>query len=232
MKKNWKEYSPREDAWDKIMQKKDFDSQLSKNLNELPEHSPSDFAWNRIEEKLEDKKKGFVWRPFLIAASLTGLFLLAFYQIRQGTVIIDSQQQTDELMADNQSPLINETEEFESTTEDQKPTDSSETILDSSEDMRIQRVNEFIPDVDSNRKINLETTLAVKGMDLTTRGKFVPATDIPQETYHTVAVSWGLQEKTKLRIGTGPNETLGTQATTIAQKKTKPTKKPLTIIIK
>jgi len=231
MNKNWKEYSPREDAWDKIMQRKNFDSQLDKNLKELPSHSPSDLVWTRIEQKLENKKRAFVWRPFVIAASLTGLFILAFYLIRQGTVVIEAPEQKNKLMASNPPDVLEEEENLIRPSEE-IISHSDDLTVKAEEDPRIERINEFIPEMKTERNLNLENSLSVKGMNLAKRGEFIPPIETPQETYHRVAISWGLKEKTKFRIGSEPKETPTGNTTTTAQQKTKPTKKPLTIIIK
>lgn len=194
MNKNWKEYSPREDAWGKIMQRKDFNSQLDKNLKELPSHSPSDLVWTRIEQKLENKKRAFVWKPFVIAASLTGLFLLAFYLIRQGTVVIEAPQQTNELMASNPPDVLKEEENLISPSEE-IISDSDDLTVKAEEDLRIERVSEFIPEMKTERNLNLENSIALKGMNLEKRGEFIPPTENSEETYHRVAISWGLRVK-------------------------------------
>ncbi|MHA7131016.1 hypothetical protein [Algoriphagus namhaensis] len=231
MKKKWKEYSPKADSWDKIQKMRDFDTQLTQNLKKLQEHSPRDLAWSGIQQKLEKKEKALNWKPFLVAASLTGLFLLAFYLIQQGTGIMSTEQPT-ELVA-NDFTEDSEKSETESTKPVNAPEVFSPVPLGTTEvKASPERVPEIIPELKIKRQLEFEKSIAVQGIDLQPRGKFVPPAEVPDETYHTVAVSWGLKEKTKLRIGSGADEAFDRQNTARAQEKTKPTTKPLTIIIK
>ncbi len=225
MKKNWKEYSPDDSSWEGIMKKKDFDSQLDSNLKELPKHSPSAFAWDRIEKELDKEKKAFAWRPLLIAASLAGLILLAFYQIRQGSAIIDSQAPTEILAEEIDSPSSTEI------VPNMEQTESNE--LDPVEEEPAEIEREYFESFEGpERSLALETTMEVSTMDLTPRGKFIPAEEVERQTYHTVAVSWGLKEKGRLRFGSKPQETTENGRGLTARVENETNKKPLTIIIK
>ncbi|MFC3880204.1 hypothetical protein ACFOSV_08455 [Algoriphagus namhaensis] len=229
MKKNWKEYSPKDNAWEKIMQKQDFDAQLEQNLKKLPKHNPSDFVWGRIEQTLEKKKRGLIWPPFLIAASLTGLFLLAFYLIRQGAVVLDSEQIPREILAEG--PMIEQKEprvqdelkEVQSFVNESKPVQQVKKSLNREPVKPIQ-----VPNAD----LTISRKLTPTPLHLEPRNQYIPSESDPRETYHRVAISWGLKEKTKLKLGSQSGEWLNDDKALTAQEKTKPTKNPLKFIIK
>ncbi|QYH39763.1 hypothetical protein GYM62_13580 [Algoriphagus sp. NBT04N3] len=230
--KNLPQHTPKSDSWDKIMQQQDFDAQLDKNLNELPSYSPSDLTWNRIEKELDNEKIGIGWKPFLIAASITGLLLLGIYQIRQGNRDVEIKQNSIESVAENSSQELVAKEGPEITSPKKQTAESPNQTTKEGEIKKIERVPEFIPQVNKEDLLDLKTSIAVKGIDLEKRGKFIPPTETAEETYHSVAISWGLQVKPKIRIGSGPRENWGEASTPTAKSLTKSDKKPLTIIIK
>ena len=229
MKKNWKEYSPRDNAWEKIMQKQDFDAQLERNLKKLPKHNPSEFVWGRIEQTLEKKKRGLIWPPFLIAASLTGLFILAFYLIQQGAVVLDSEQIPDEILAktpmiEQEEPTVqNKLKEVLPFENESKPVKRVKKVLNREPTSPIQ-----VPKTD----LTFSRKLATGPLHLEPRNQYIPSESDPRETYHRVAISWGLKEKTKLKLGSQSNDWLNNDDALTAQEKTKPTKNPLKFIIK
>lgn len=229
MNKNWKSYSPKEDSWNKILQKQDFESQLKQNLKKLPEFEPAPFAWGAIEEKLEKKKRAVVWRPFLIAASLTGLFLLAFYLIRQGAVISDEQDMPQEILTE--APVIK--------LEETNPGSTSEEIIPSKTETQPKPNSKKTPNRQSFEPIKVpNTTLAfsqdleVNPPDLQPRNPIESIAVAPNESYHRVAISWGLKEKVKLKLGAQSNDWLERSESLRAQEKSKPAKNPLKFIIK
>lgn len=229
MNKNWKEYSPKDNSWEKIMQKQDFESQLAQNLKKLPEHSPSDFAWGAIEEKLEKKKRLIVFRPFLIAASLTGLFLLAFYLIRQGAAVLETPNVPQEILAN--TPAL---EEVKTPT----PGEAEKVILEQetptkqvNPEQKIQRKS-IQPIQVSASQLAFEQDFQPKPLDLQKRNPYMAALVTPKESYHRVAISWGLKQKTQLKLGAQSEELIGQTEILTAQENTKPTKNPLKFIIK
>lgn len=199
--KNLTEHEPQSNSWERIMQKKDFDSQLSKNLEELPSYAPSDLAWDKIEEKLDGQKRVFPWRTFMIAASLAALFLVAFFLVRQETVQFEPQQPIAESITERQVP---ETDTAQKT----KPLDQNQILSNSNEKESVPEIitqssrrREFIPKISSRPPILIRDELTVKGMDLEAKEKYNPIAETKDETYHSVAISWGL-DKIKFQVKT------------------------------
>ncbi|SDC91114.1 hypothetical protein SAMN04488104_100936 [Algoriphagus faecimaris] len=199
--KDLPEHEPRSDSWERIMLKKNFDSQLIKNLGELPAYDPSDTAWSSIEKRLDNTKRRIIWRPIGIAASIFGLLILAFFLVRQENVKVDSQQPkiawtsktslpTASIEQEERTDSLNETI---TATTDKKPT--PEIITKSS------RRSEFVPTISTRPPISISDDLTVKGMDLEVRGKYDPNVQNTNETYHLVAISWGL-DKIKFQVKT------------------------------
>ncbi|MGM0945838.1 MAG: hypothetical protein ACQEW9_11680 [Bacteroidota bacterium] len=108
--KDLPEHEPRSDSWERIMLKKNFDSQLIKNLGELPAYDPSDTAWSSIEKRLDNTKRRIIWRPIGIAASIFGLLILAFFLVRQENVTVNLEQQISESLEGDYKSEITENE--------------------------------------------------------------------------------------------------------------------------
>ncbi|WP_439475428.1 hypothetical protein [Algoriphagus formosus] len=199
--KNLPEHEPQSNSWERIMQKKDFDAQLSKNLKELPSYAPSDMAWDKIEEKLDEQKSVFHWRIFMIAASLAALFLVAFFLVKQETVQFEPQQPIAESIPGRQMPESD-------TAQKTKPIDQNQILSDSNDKESVSEIitqssrrREFIPEISSRPPILIRDELIVKGMDLEAREKYNPIAETKEETYHSVAISWGL-DKIKFQVKT------------------------------
>lgn len=195
------EYEPRRNSWEKIMQRKDFDSQLSQNLNELPIYSPSELVWNRIEEELGKKKKTFIWWPLLIAASVSCLLFLAFYQYDQSDEQTQSLKQADGINIQNLTPENKEKGETELDYLAGVKKDSSSYEVIDGEKRKIDRTKEFIPEIAVEKQLGLVNSFIVKGMDLETRGKPIDSSEMLNKTFHTVAISWDIRN-TKVRLTT------------------------------
>lgn len=211
------------------MKARGFDAQLEQNLKKLSAHTPSDFVWGAIQEKLEKKKRALIWPPFLIAASLTGLFLLAFYLIRQGAVVLESESIPQEILAE--TPIV-ELEETKVETKMEKIVPSeTETQLTSNTSKTLNR-RSFEPIQVPNTTLAFSQELKVSPLDLRQRNPMGSIPVVPNETYHRVAISWGLKEKAKLKLGTQSDKWLERSESLTAQEKTKPTKNPLKFIIK
>jgi len=198
--KNLPEHEPRSNSWEKLMQKKDFDSQLCKNLNELPSYSPSDFAWERIEEKLEDQKRVFPWKEFLIAASLAGFFLIAFFLLRQETVIIDSPKPISQAIQERQLPEKSIQPARPDTVENTSIQIKEKESLSNGE-IKKQRIRDNGLAVSNRLPISVQKVPTSKGLKLDSREKYAPANEVREETYHSVAISWEL-DKIKFQVKT------------------------------
>ncbi|GMQ30411.1 hypothetical protein Aconfl_30540 [Algoriphagus confluentis] len=182
------------------MQKKDFDLQLGKNLNELPAYSPSDFAWERIEEKLEDQKIVFPWKAFLIASSVAGFFLIAFFLLRQETVKIDSPKPTSQATQERQLP--------EKSIQPAKPETAENTTIQINEKesqpkgkVKKQRIRDNGLAVSNRPPISVLNEPTSKELKLDTREKYTSVDEVQEKTYHSVAISWEL-DKIKFQVKT------------------------------
>lgn len=199
--KNLPEHEPKSNSWEKIMQKKDFDLQLGKNIYELPSYNPSDIAWERIEKKLEGKKRIFLWRPFLIAASLSGLLLMAFFLVRQETLKIDSFKSTSQAIQERQlleKSIIQETkpDTIENAT---IPILEKESLP--KRKIKKERIREnglAVPNRPPISDLNEPTS---KELKLDMREKHTSVDEVQEETYHSVAISWEL-DKIKFQVKT------------------------------
>jgi hypothetical protein len=198
--KNLPEHEPRSNSWEKLMQKKDFDSQLRKNLNELPSFSPSDFAWERIEDKLNGQKRVFPWETFLIAASLAGFFLIAFFLLRQETVKIDSPNPTSQAIQERQIP-----EKSIQPARLDRPENETTQIKEKESlpngEIKKQRINDNGLAVSNRPPISVQNMPISKELKLDRREKYAPVTEASEETYHSVAISWEL-DKIKFQVKT------------------------------
>lgn len=193
-----KEYSPKPDLWSKIQEKKDFDIQVKAHVPNLPQRMPKAGLWDAIEQEL-DRKKPVVplWKYGMVAASialivaLSGIVYLQFGEKVTQTELIT---EVDPPSAEIRVPQNEETEEVVPTfnppakTADNKP-----------QEVRVNRepaaAIEITP-LEIN-DLTIENTLISEVI-------IPPAPDVlPPETYHKVQISWGFQERTKLKATFG-----------------------------
>ncbi|GMQ25205.1 hypothetical protein Aoki45_18870 [Algoriphagus sp. oki45] len=193
--KSLPEHKPRENSWEKIMEKKDFDFQLNENLKKLPVHVPSDLVWERIEKELESQRRIFPWKAFSIAASFVAFLLLALYLSKQDARMEDppksiSQVTSENLLLENTNDQFTKSDSLASI-----PLDSQNLELQKKGNRIMKRMPESLPVISSRPSISMNNQAIVKGLDLGSRENHSINPADREETYHSVAISWGLNRK-------------------------------------
>lgn len=207
--KNLPEHEPKSSSWDKIMQQKDFDLQLGKNINQLPFHNPSDITWEKIEKQLDRERRVFLWKPSLIAASIAGLLLLSIFLLTEQSAKEDTLKSISESNATIQSPEIKHKTPI---IPDSTKTTTSDSFLVNSSSIEIKkkrRESENIPHVSIRPTLEIEGKLALQEMNLKPRGTPKVGAEDEEKNYHSVAISWGLNRgKLQVRTNFGARDSL------------------------
>ena len=197
------EKNPKADLWSRIQEQKDFDSQVKAHIENLPQRMPKVDLWNAIENKLEDKSPIIpIWKYGMVAASMA--FILAL----SGIAYLGWEEKNvepplvTEVVSETPKPNVNDT----------KPAIESQSIEEIPEPIKIK---ESLPEPPQNNEIKRNgmspveiPTIAPPELDLT---KIIASEVIVPErqeiesapTLHRVTVSWGLQDKVKLRANFG-----------------------------
>jgi len=192
------EHSPKASAWEDLLKKGTFESQLDNHLPTLPQFAPQDAAWERITAELDRKKVIPIWLRWSVAAAVIAILFFSLISIDRTDNGIEKQ----ELLTENPVETGNSAVEV---TSSQAPT-NKKTITASAENApekfpskkKAKRSIEIIeapkmtlPDIELSQSKNL--TLEI------------PETKAPeaqiQKTLHQVSISWsrikpGLQVKT------------------------------------
>jgi hypothetical protein len=192
------DHSPKTSAWEDLLKRMDFDSQVSGHLPNLPQFSPKDDTWERIAAELDPKKVVPIWMPWSISAAVVAILLLAVFWLNSSNKDIEKQQLTSERAA--KSPQ---------NTSETEPPESSRT----SEITEVNSKNlpqKTTPEKKSKRMVNLieapEMTLPEvefwqsKNISLQLPEKQTKDS-VPAKTLHQVSIYWskikpGLQVKT------------------------------------
>lgn len=199
-----KEYNPKSDLWSKIERRKDFESQLIDLTKNLPSKGPNEDLWSKIEYELEQKPKVFpIWRFTSIAASI--ILILAFGGIfyLQST----SEKPTQDLISENSIPNKNNQNniELDNGISIDAPKVEEETIEQkvSSIPREIQKPKNRV--VANPITISKPSIISLnQDLKMVSDVSIVPSQpSMKSKTLHKVTISWGLNEKTKLRTQFG-----------------------------
>lgn len=201
-----KEYNPKPDLWSKIQQRKAFDLQVKEHVSNLPEKMPKADLWTAIERELDQKKPVIpLWKYGMVAASI-GLILalsgIAYLQFGQEKV---EKELVTEVI--KEIPELNATDiTFPVETEPAlvKP-EQIEVEKLYTNDPQQKVVNRISPDY-----IKIPT---LKSPVITINNSLISEVIIPPtseqeapQTLHKVKISWGFQNKSKLRTTFGVSD--------------------------
>lgn len=208
-----KEFNPKPDLWSKIQQRKSFDSQVKNHVPNLPERLPKADLWNSIESELDQKAPVvLLWRYAIAAASIALIFALSGivyleFDPKEVKTLLTTKISThftepnalEEAKSKETKPAIEITDQIE-----------SKKIVTSSPQSNTTK-REVIAPIDVP-KTNLT--------DLSFENSIVSVLIIPETpeiqtatTQHKVRISWGIQDKGKLRttFGAGAPEEISDQ---------------------
>ncbi len=202
------EFSPKPDLWSKIQQRKDFDSQVKNHAANIPERMPKADLWSAIESEL-DKKTPVIplWKYGMAAASIAVILALS------GLVYLEFGEK------DMETPLITEVvvETPELNTTDITVPVEAEPALAKPEQIELEELNTNVPQQKATHRI-APAPVEIPALDLPDMSientliseVIIPPTPelVAPKTLHKVQISWGFQEKNKLRttFGSGAPE--------------------------
>ena len=212
MKKNLKEFNPRDHSWASIQKKKSFDSQLSQHLKSLPDWEPDGMSWNGIQDKMKRKKRIAFFRPLLIAAGITAVLTFFYFllniNLELKPEVISSEQfiskldQSPESEIDSTNQNINRSKKVEDEVSVATFTDREKASVNRKTEKPIVLSKEWIAQV---------PRISTRPMDLNIRGQIISSIEVGNESFHQVTISWGMNEKRKFRIGQPKENPLQTQ---------------------
>lgn len=207
MKKRLKEHSPNDNAWSKLQEKKGFETQLNRHLLDLPVMEPRADTWIGIQQKIEKKKQIAFFRPLLVAAVLAGILWFGYFLSNANLEINPVKENPDQFISDLgeaiQKNPDQSVEEVNSIKEEEGKVEPGRTGLEEKSGNRITEKPMLISKYEGIQTPKFST----RQMDLTLRGQFIPPTEVKNESFHQVTISWGMNEKKKFRIGQ-PKENL------------------------
>ncbi|PZX50223.1 hypothetical protein [Algoriphagus chordae] len=195
------EYSPKPDLWSKIQQRRDFDSQVASHARNLPERMPKADLWNSIESEL-DKKTPVVplWKYGMAAASIALILAISGIAYLQF-----GDKDTEAQLITERSPVSTEPIATETIPPIQKESEESNAI-----EIKVEQ-----PTAPLRKEVvkNIPTPIEIPTLDLPDLSientliseVIIPKTaevEVPQ-TLHKVQISWGFQDKSKLRTTFG-----------------------------
>jgi hypothetical protein len=202
------EYNPKPDLWSKIQQRKDFDSQVKGHVTNLPGRMPKADLWAGIESELDRKTPVIpLWKYGMSAASialilaLSGIAYLEFGKKDMETPLI--------------TEVIPETPEL-NTTETKVPVET-EPAVETSEQIEVEKPKTNATQQKLSNRVS-PTAIEIPRLDLpdiSIENSLISEVIIPPtseqeapETLHKVRISWGIQDKSKLRstFGSGTPE--------------------------
>ncbi|WP_296699182.1 hypothetical protein [Algoriphagus sp.] len=198
-----KDLTPKSDLWSKIESRRDFESQLNDLSKKLPLREPKIDLWDQIERQLDQEQKVFpIWRYLSIAVSF--VLIMAFGAIIYNNI---TSEKTDlDLVSETSTTEANsfdKTKELVESTEEEELFNAEKAEIQSSEKIR----NE------SNRTLSKPVMVPKKpilfpkqDLKLISEAGVIlnQPTEKPQ-TLHKVTISWGLNEKKKIRTQFGTN---------------------------
>lgn len=203
-----KKYSPKPDLWSKILDRKEFDSQVQDHVINLPERMPKADLWNAIENELDRKKPlipllkyGLTAASIALILALSGIAYLQFGGKTQDTQLITEVSMPSAEIESIDKNLEGEIEPDvvrpEASIQEISKTDTSQKKLPQRE--KIAPIE--LPELDLE-ELTIENTF-VSELIIPTK----PEVEAPK-TLHKVRISWGIQDKSKLRttFGSGAPE--------------------------
>ncbi|SFB57339.1 hypothetical protein [Algoriphagus aquimarinus] len=197
------EFSPKPDLWSKIQRRKDFDLQVNAHVANLPERMPKADLWSAIGSELDRKNPVIpLWKYGMAAAStalilaLSGLAYLEFGEKDVETPLItEVEVETPDLNKTDINPLI-EVDPASMNLELIEVEKPNTTTSQLKETTRITPAPIAAPALDLP-DLTIENTLISEIII-----PIVPEQEAPQ-TLHKVQISWGFQDKKKLRTSFG-----------------------------
>ncbi|MCE7057387.1 hypothetical protein LZF95_22085 [Algoriphagus sp. AGSA1] len=199
-----KEYSPKPDLWSKIQQRKDFDSQVREHAKNLPEKMPKADLWGSIQKEMDRKKPMIALWKYGIAAASIGMILaligIAYLEFGNNNDVTSPLTtgitvKAPELNSSNLTAPV-ETEPAVGAT---KQTEAIKPPTNVSEQKSITRISPATIEVPTVElpDVHIEENLITEAI-------IPPPPDVaPKQTYHKVQISWGLQERIKLKTTIG-----------------------------
>lgn len=198
-----KKYSPKPDLWSKILERKEFDSQVKDHVTNLPVKMPKADLWEAIEKELDQKTPIIpLWKYGMAAAAIALIFALtgiAYFEF--GEKEVETKLITKVSLPSTEIETIETNPEAETKPEDLK------TEVIKPETPIVSKPRQSSPQSETITPIEPpELNLA----DLSIENTFVseliippaPEVEVPQ-TLHKVRISWGMQEKSKLQTKFG-----------------------------
>jgi|GEM_PF-1003898 len=207
------EHDPKQSAWDDLMKRRDFDSQLSGHLPNLPQYFPKDAAWERITGELDRKKIIPIYIRWGVAAAIASILFLS--GITQNWFVGETQPKL------NQGYIsINKTEN--QATENQiqpfvthpDPGIISQKLEKSSSEFSKEKTTPRSEDVIEVPKITLPAIEQSHTSKLSLEIiKMETQVQAPQKTLHQVSISWS-----KIKPGIQLKTPFGRQESELGQK--------------
>lgn len=191
------DHSPKTSAWEDLLKKMDFDSQVSGHLPNLPQFSPKDGTWERIAAELGPKKVVPIWMPWSAAAAVA-ILLLAVFGLNSSNKDKQRQQLTSE-----RAPKSDQKNLETVSPESSSPGEIAEAIPKNfSQKPTLKKKPERLEEIVEVPEMNLPEIELLQSKNISLQLPEEQTKDrIPAKTLHQVSISWtkikpGLQVKT------------------------------------
>ncbi|MDR7132177.1 hypothetical protein J2X69_004544 [Algoriphagus sp. 4150] len=196
-------YSPKQDLWSKIQQRKDFDLQVKEHVANLPERMPKADLWNTIESELDHKTPVVaLWKYRLAAASialilaLSGIAYLEFgYKDVKPQLITEVNAPSHEFIIPDKKPVTEAESTLNATIESQL----GKTRTNASPKQPVKRETIAVIELP---KLDLEDLVIENTVVSELKTPSIPEPEELQ-TLHKVKISWGFQDNKKLQTTFG-----------------------------
>lgn len=211
--KNLPEHNPKQGAWEDLLKRREFNSQLKEHLPKLPQYFPQDAAWEKISGRLESKKPIPLWVRWSVAASVVGIIFISGIT-QKGFVSENHDEQNQAFSSSNKVDNLTTKSQIQAVETKPDPEIISPIIekfsKESLEKKRISRSNEQIdfPEF-SLPPIELFASPSLT-LKISEKEKPVLA---PQKTLHQVSISWS-----KIKPGMQVKTPFGSQDSEVGQK--------------
>ncbi len=192
------EHSPKASAWEDLLKKASFESQLENHLPTLPQFAPQDAVWEKITAELDRKKVVPIWLRWSAAAAVIAILLFSLISIfRTEDKIQDQVLLSEKPIEVGNSTVVAVPSETPTNTENIAANAENAPLKFSPEEKPkrsieiIEAPKMTLPDLELSQSKNLSLK--------------IPKTIVPeaqvQKTLHQVSISWskikpGLQVKT------------------------------------
>lgn len=194
MKDRLNELTPKPESWDNILARISFENQLQDHLPNLPEFSPDEEAWSKIEGRLEEKKPNLFWQSLKIAAGIIGILLASGWVIYNWKSVDETNPEVHPLITvgKKEIPIIIEKPPVPESEITAQP-NLKPVIPQMEEELQLSTLE--VPEIEF---IAFEPEILLPEPSLNHEEK--PEL-IPKKTLHEVTISWGI-ESSKPKIGT------------------------------